>query len=60
MKCNLLTANIQNYAHPGVMAGGRIIASQLQGRGSEGDGDSPDEVWPPLLKLLRLLKIGMF
>ena len=61
MKCELLTANIQNYAHPGVMAGGRIIASQSQGgRGSEGDGDSPDEVWPPLLKLLRLLKIGMF
>ena len=68
MKCKLLTstANIQNYAHPGVMAWGRIIASQLQGgRGSEGDGDSPEgggvtRVWPPLLKLLRLLKIGMF
>ena len=47
MKCELLTstANIQNYAHPGVMAWGRILASQLQGgRGSEGDGDSPEEV----------------
>ena len=45
MKCELLTANIQNYAHPGVMAVGRILASQLQG----GRGDEDQKVTETVL-----------
>ena len=64
MKCELLTANIQNYAHPGVRGTHPCITitgrTRNRIRRRWRPSLSREKVWPPLLKLLRLLKIGMF